>query len=178
MAGFSYKKSLAGNQQPVLVPFVIKNSVQLTVGDPVNVNTDGFADLAANNERIAGVVMGFTTKNGGQTTLTTSGTVANTTVTAASDNQTVAKVKALVCVDPFAQYELEADATLGTTTGSNLSGIYFDITGTTGAVKADENVLVGGGSNANGSQLYSIGPSPENPTTHILCSIRENEMFA
>jgi len=173
----SYRGSLNGNQQPVMDSAIILNSTALTVGDPVNTNASGYADLAATGERIAGVVVGFRQASGELITAT-SGRPNAETFTSESDNESVDQVEVLYSCDPFAIYSIQADATLAVTTGSDLKGVYFDLNGATGASRVDESTVQGGGSSGGGGQVRSMGPDPDNETTHVLVNIRESEYIA
>lgn len=178
MAGFQLIGGMEGNSRGSHWDVIIKNSTTLTKGDPINVNTDGYADLAAAGERIAGVAEGFVANDGSQLARS-SGYPDVTSYAAGSSNQTTTKAKVRIYIEPGAEYKVEADATLGTTTGSDLYGGYFDITGATGAVKIDESTVDGADASAGSSgQVYSKGPDPENPTTHLRVVIREREMTA
>lgn len=129
-----------------LEKWVILGSATVQVGDPVYIVSgcvdaaDGTADL------IYGLCVGIVDKTGIPLEVATAANYSDGTYTsstqayaAASDNATDKMVCALV--HPFDGTETlsaEADATLGTTTGSNLAGYYIDVL-TTDSTKLDES---------------------------------------
>lgn len=119
---------------------IIANSQVITTGDMVNI-VSGFADGADAGERIYGVAVGFVgglesnkgipldklvsgTDYDGTFTAGAHGTQA---YTASADNQTDKKVMVRVRIDHGMVCSNVPDATIGTTTGSNLKGNYTDL---------------------------------------------------
>jgi hypothetical protein len=127
--GFLYKRHLKGGvEMPATLEVLIANSAgPLTIGDAAQY-TSGYLTIAATTESILGVIVGFVDKNGRnifQQGVSVSGTkVGDDTYTAASDNQTVDQVKAIVNIDTDALFLNEADSTL---TQAEV-GLYFDTT--------------------------------------------------
>lgn len=144
MAGFILRnQGKFGPKIEAVDKTIILNSKTTTIGDLVHLE-DGFVDIAAAGERLWGVVVGFevggsnaTDGDGIGLENAKSGTDYDGTFTeggidvgkyvAISDNQTDKKVRAVIDVSPFAVYSNTPDATIGTTTGSNLKGNYTDI---------------------------------------------------
>lgn len=171
-ARFAY--NLAGRTSGIFRKMIIANSKTVTIGDFVH-TAAGFLDIAATGETLLGVVVGVVDANGiglDNTKVSLDGTWTSSTHTyaAASDNQTVLKVCALVDVDPFSVWSCEPDATIGTTTGSNLAGYYTDL--------ADEDEIDESTAHVTTkSQLYIWGVDPED-STRGLYSIAEHEIWA
>lgn len=138
-----------------LEKWLIINSEQIFNGGPVRISAGGISAADAVADPIYGLCRGFVA-DGGSTPLENalSGDYDGTLVdgvsyTASSDNQTDKKVQALV--EPILPGDVirgEADATLGTTTGSDKVGYYIDVL-TTDERKFDE-------SNTSTSQLQFI----------------------
>lgn len=138
--GFIYERGLyPGLSNPVILEVLIANSEgPLTVGDAVQY-TSGYLTIAATGESILGIVQGFVDNNGRnifQTGVSVTGTKSgDDTYTAASDNQTVDKVRAVVVVDSYALFQNKADSSL---TQAEI-GLYFDTT-------SDSDQITGSGS--------------------------------
>lgn len=89
MAGFSYRKNLDGSAYvPSLLNVIAKQSITFSVGDLIRIDQNGFADVAAATEAIAGVVASVVDANGKAVT-PDSGTT--DTWTTPSTNETVAQ---------------------------------------------------------------------------------------
>lgn len=126
-----YVYSLSGQTQPIMKSYVINNSATLKRGDFVRLDTNGNIIRATSTTNILGSVAGVipdagdNSESGGAYVAPDSGT--EDTWTVASDNETVAKKRALVNVDPFAVYRVDFSADIGTTSGS-VVGARFDLT--------------------------------------------------
>ena len=127
--GFVYKKNLMpGVEIPATIEVTLANSAgPLTIGDAVQW-TSGYLTIAATTEAILGILVGFRTASGENIFKTNEDHGATLsgedTLTAASDNITVHKVKGVVIVDPYALFLNTADSTL---TAAEV-GTYFDTT--------------------------------------------------
>lgn len=169
MAGFEFKYSLSGNPDAWVRQYILKNSVTYTVGDAV-VIASGFLDIATAGARLLGVLEGFVDNNGlslDHKEADFDGTLTSATQTylTASDNQTDKKVRGLVRVDPYAVYSSTPDATIGTTTGSNLQGYYTDL--------LDEDQVDESTAATTAAQLWIHGVDPDN-SSNGLYSIAEH----
>lgn len=162
---FLYRKGKTGP----LEKKIITNSAVIRVGEAVNIES-GFADSAGAGEAIYGVVAGIVGPNG--EVLRNNGASSDFDpigdYTAASDNQTVGKVSVLIQTSKDAIYSAPADATLGTTTGSNLAGYRMDHTA--GGLTLDESTAV-----TTAAQWVSHGVDPED-STKVLVSIYESQL--
>lgn len=160
---FKPKNTLEQKETKVLKRFTIANSQVLTVGDAVQL-TSGFVVPGGTTGAILGIVVDIINDNG--TPMITDGTTGAAlgsyrgTYTAASDNQTVAKVKAIVNLSTEAMYSVNLDANPGTTSGSNLVGAQFNL--------ADEDVLDESTVSTPGTQFKSFGVDPDDSTRVIV----------
>lgn len=118
------------NQAPLLRRYVIANSITVTVNDSVKLAT-GFVALGTAGALVLGHVNSISAPTG--LGVNTSGQVGagfgsyvNSFLTA-SNNQTVAQIKADVDINKFSLYAATANAAFGTTTGSNLAGYHIDL---------------------------------------------------
>lgn len=119
---------------PILRKEIIANSVVTTALDSVKLDTgngNGFLALGTAGESVFGHVMGIATNldvgvsSSGATGAELGSFVG--TYTAASDNETVAKVRGEVDISQFTLYNADVDAALGTTTGSDQAGYAIDL---------------------------------------------------
>ena len=172
--GFTPRYDLGGNSTGIRRSYIIKNSATITVGDMIQAST-GFMALAGAGGRILGCVIGLEDANhldldnAQATTGTGTWTSSTKTFIAASDNQTVDQVRAIVDVDPNTVYSGQPDAAIGTTTGSNLIGYYTDLPAASD--QPDENTAV-----TTTAQLFIWGTDPEN-TARGLYSIAEHQIY-
>ena len=124
MAGFSYRKNLDGSAYvPSLLNGIGVNSGEITVGDPVRIDNEGFISLAdAVTDGIVGIVASVVTADGIAKTYDT-GTP--DTWTLSSDNETVAKdtISYIPALPHYLWYN-DADASLT----QAMEGQFFNIT--------------------------------------------------
>lgn len=119
MAKFDYVGHLLGAPNPAVTELIIANSQTVTIGDAIK-NSGGYAAVCDANDRILGIVVGFTDKNGIDldSTLRSNydGTWTNTpgaqTYVASNDNVTDKQIKVKVIADPYALFENDADAAM------------------------------------------------------------------
>lgn len=156
---------------PVLKRAIITNSVVTTLVDSVKI-TSGFAALGTTGALVFGHVNAHVTRGG--VGLNTSGAAgaamgsyANT-YTVASDNQTVAQVAVECDISKFTLYAGTPDATLGTTTGSNLLGYHTDL--------LDEDDIDESSAVTATAQYTIMGVDQEN-TAQGVYSIYESQVF-
>jgi len=141
--GFIYKRHLTpGIETPATLEVILANSAgPITVGDAVKYNDGGYLVGCTADYAMLGICVGFVTSKGENIFKTSEdhgATLAgDDTVTAASDNVTVHKVKAVVVIDQMALFQAYADSTLGQAEcglwfdGVVIDGTYVDgVTGT------------------------------------------------
>jgi hypothetical protein len=132
----------------------------------------GFAALGTTGALVFGHLMGHVTKKGvGMETTGVSGSETGSYVgafTAASDNQTVAQIKAMCDISKFTLYTADLDAAAGTTTGSDLDGYNLDL--------ADEDDLDESSAVTTTAQYHSHGLDP-NDSTQVIVNILESQVF-
>ncbi len=162
--------SLAPYGGPVLRHEIITNSVVTTIADSVKF-ASGFVALGTAGVAVLGHVNGINDKGVGVSTSGASGAALGSfvgTFTAASDNQTVAKVRAEIDVSQFTMYSAEVDATIGTTTGSDLAGYRMDL--------VDEDTLNESSAVTTIAQYATWGLDP-NDSTQAVVNIIESSIF-
>lgn len=168
---FSVIGSLVPYGGPVLRREIITNSVVTTVMDSVKW-ASGFVALGTTGASVLGHVTGIGTDKG--VGLSSSGATGAElgsylgTYTAASNNQTVAKVRAEIDVSQFTIYSAEVDATIGSTTGSNLPGYRMDL--------ADEDTLDESTAATTTAQYGTLGLDPAN-SAQAAVYIFESQIF-
>lgn len=163
--------TLNASQAPVLRKTIITNSVVTTVNDSVKISS-GFGALGTTGALVFGHVVAHKSKlDVGLLTSGASGAEIGSyvgTFTAASDNQTVAKVTVECDVSKATLYSAENDATLGTTTGSNLLGYHIDL--------VDEDTL-DESSAVTGTAQYHIWGVDPNDSTKSIVNVYESNVF-
>lgn len=118
MAGFEYRGQINGAENPILENLIIDNSATVTVGDVITMST-GFVAVATSSSVVYGVVVGLVSDKGidlNNPHVTYGGTYTDSsnTYVAASDNETVDKVRAVVCPDPNAIWYNDSSGSLTT----------------------------------------------------------------
>lgn len=168
---FTVIGTLESHGAPVLRREVITNSVVSTVGDSVKV-ASGFIALGTAGAAVFGHLAAHADAE--QVGLTTTGATGAElgsyvgTYTAASNNQTVAQITAVCDISKKTLYSAEVDATIGTTTGSNLSMYHLDLT--------DEDTLDESTAATTSAQYLTWGVDPENSAQAVV-SIFESQVF-
>lgn len=153
---------------PLLVDRILTNSITVAVGDSVK-TASGFAALGTAGARVLGHVESLVGADG--LTPVKDGTYLGNIGEAyavASNNQTVAQVRARVDIDTCSVYKAELDAAAGTTTGSNLAGKNFDL--------VDEDTLDESTVAETTAQYYSHGLNSVD-TAKVNVNILESEVF-
>jgi hypothetical protein len=156
---------------PVLRREVITNSVVSTVGDSVKV-ASGFIALATAGDAVFGHLSSHA--DDAQVGLSTTGATGaeqgsyTNTYTAASNNQTVSQVTAVCDISKKTLYSADADAALGTTTGSDLSMYHMDLAGED---ELDESTAA-----TTSAQYLTWGVDP-NDSGNAIVSIFESQVF-
>jgi hypothetical protein len=163
--------SLNTHGAPVLRNAILANSITSTVLDSVK-TASGFAALGTTGALVLGHITSHVTKEGvGLDTTGVAGASTGSyvgTYLTASNNQTVGMVKAKVDVSKFTLYSAEVDATIGTTTGSNLDGYNMDI--------VDEDTLDESTAVTTTAQYHGWGVDPDN-TAQAVVNIYESSVF-
>lgn len=118
MAVFKYVR---GEQD--IRKILIANSAAIKVGAPVKITSGYAVPDTAGSAASLGMCIGVVDPKGKPVEDIDYGD----TFTADSDNQTVDQIYAVVNTSKRAEYEVTADATLGTTSLSNLPFTFFDI---------------------------------------------------
>jgi hypothetical protein len=190
--GFRIAKGEVNKIIPNALPFLMKDSVTFKQGSAIKLassTTVPGIDLAdATGDNVFGIVIGFLTKNnlppaidtGGYGSGTLTETPAYDQFAADSDNVLTEKTCALVILTKGLILSGNLDAAIGTTTGSDLAGNYFDIS-TSDCSQLDEDTV-----SASKATYLSIpngvgSNSPKDPavmnTTRILVKVLESEEF-
>jgi len=163
--------SLNPHGGPVLRTEILANSITVTELDSVKV-ASGFVALGTTGALVFGHVTGIATNKGvGMPSTGIAGAEFGSftgSFLTASDNQTVAKNRARVDISKQSLYSAELDATIGTTTGSNLLGYYLDIT--------DEDTLDESTAATTTAQYFNWGVDPNNSAQAIV-NIYESSVF-
>ncbi len=156
---------------PVLRREILTNSITTTVSDSVKF-ASGFVALGTAGAAVLGHVMQIGTDLGvGLSTTGVAGAELGSyvgTFLTASDNQTVAKVRAEIDISQQTMYTAEVDATIGTTTGSDLAGFRIDL--------VDEDTLDENTAATTAAQYQTWGLDPEDSTRAIV-NIFESQVF-
>ena len=156
---------------PIKQVKTLANSITVTELDSVKLSS-GFVALGTTGASVYGHVTAIRTNKGvGTETSGAAGAEMGSVVgtfTTASDNQTVAQVKAEIDISKETVYSAEVDATIGTTTGSNLPGYFMDIT--------DEDTLDESTAATTAAQYASHGVDPDD-STKATVSIFESVVF-
>lgn len=156
---------------PVLRAEIITNSTTRTVLDSVKM-ASGFVAAGTAGALVFGHINSIVTAKGvGLNTTGAAGAAMGSYVgayTTASDNQTVAQVKALCDVSKESLYSAGLTATAGTTTGSNLAMYTMDLST---AVLLDEATAL-----ATTGQYMSWGIDPNN-SSNVIVNIFESQVF-
>ena len=162
---FTTKGTLVAHGAPVLRREIITDDVVSTIGDSVKV-ASGFIALGTAGATVFGHINGHADAE--QVGLTTTGVAGAelgsyiNTYTAAATNETVAKITAVCDISKQTLYSADADAALGTTTGSDLSMYHMDLVSedeldeSTAATTAAQYLTWGVDPNDSGNAIVSI----------------------
>lgn len=168
---FIQKGSLITHGAPVLRQAILTNSIVSTQLDSLKV-TSGFLALGTAGVVVFGHMLSHETLGGvGVETSGAAGAQSGSytnTYTAASNNQTVGKVKGVCDISKFTLYSAELSATIGSTTGSNLLGYNLDLT--------DEDTLDETSAITGTAQYHNWGVDATN-TAQIMVNIKESSVF-
>lgn len=156
---------------PVIKRMIIANSITVVELDSLKL-ASGFAALGTAGALVFGHAMALSARQGAGLETTgvagaETGSYAGSFATA-SDNQTVAKVKAECDISKYTLYSEPTSGTIGTTTGSNLAGYRMDLT--------DEDTLDETSSTTSSAQYATWGVDPLNSSNAIV-NIYESQVF-
>ncbi len=156
---------------PVQISRTVANTVTITVNDSVKL-ASGFIALGTTGALVFGHVMGVGTEKGmGLNTTGVAGAQMGSfidTFATASDNQTVAKVKAVCDISKSTLYTGEMSAAIGGTTGSNLAGYFIDL--------SDEDTLLETSATTTTCQYATHGVDPSNSAQAVV-NVYESQVF-
>lgn len=156
---------------PILRKEIITNSVALVVSDSVKI-ASGFVSLGTAGKSVFGHAMGISTNQGvGLNTTGVAGSEIGSfagAYTVASDNQTVAMVRAEIDISQNTVYSAEVDVAIGTTTGSDLLGYKMDL--------IDEDTLDESSAVTTTAQYNNWGTDPIDSTKAVV-NIFESYVF-
>lgn len=163
--------SLAPWGAPVKVRRILANTAATILLDSHKMSS-GFAAAGTAGALVLGHLLAHSTEFGmGLNTTGVAGAAMGSyvgTYTAASDNQTVGKVKGEYDVSKFTLYSAEESAAIGTTTGSNLAGYTQDLT--------DANTLDESSALTTTGQYMGHGVDPSNSAQAVV-NIFESQVF-
>lgn len=164
MSGFIYKKNANPNGGRILMPFTITDSTELTIGEAVKL-TSGKLVVAGAGGALLGILESFQKADGSPVTDNGSGSDFTDTYTTSTSNT----VQGVVDVSRDSIYSVTADATLGTTTGSDLAGYNMDLV-------AASNQLDESSAATTTAQFFSYGEDPDGTaaSNSVLVSIQES----
>jgi hypothetical protein len=157
--------------------FVIKNSETIFIGGTVKLVAGAVEPADAVNDFIYGICVGIVGKNNTPYANLLSGEkgtdtfTAGTSIAVDSDNETVAGIRAkVVPLMPNDIVRAEADAALGTTTGSDEIGYYLNV------LTTDERKLDESSASETKEQFLSVG-IPDVPGNFIDVKLVEGQIF-
>lgn len=157
---------------PVLRHQILANSITVVVDDSVRFATSGFVVLGTAGASVLGHVSGISTALGlGMQSTGVAGAGFGSFVGSfltASDNQTVAMVRAEIDISLYTLYSAEVNATIGITTGSNLAGYRMDL--------VDEDTLAESTATTSTAQYATWGLDPRNSAQAVV-NILESQVF-
>ena len=145
----------------------LADSTAFTIGDAVRLNASGVLELAGAGNTVYGIIAAFIKADGSPVTDNgAGGDYTNTYTTGASNT-----VQASVDTSYDSKYSVTADATLGTTTGSDLAGYNMDVLAASDQL--DESTAT-----ANTAQFFSHGqdPDPKAATNSVIVTIQESQI--
>ena len=178
-----YKGNLLGENGRILRKFVLNASLDFQVGDVVSYVTGSltgevpleFNEVAesTSGRKVVGVIQAITTSRGVSPSDNGCGGAFVDQYRTATNNETGARVSAIVDMSPFSLYSADLDDTIGVTTGSNRAGYYLNLdTGDTNAHQLNEASAVAVGT-TGGGQFLSHGVDPED-TNNIIVNIAKS----
>ena len=165
-----FVSSLGSKEVQILQKKIITNSEDVKVGLAVLMNVDDeTVEAVLATVAVYGIIIGFEKYNGACPPLNDGdGGDFYLDYTAASDNETVEKMCALIDVSTSTKYSVDVDATLGTTGNSDQAGNMFDVVAASDEL--DESSV-----SASEGQFLSWGVDPEN-SSRLIVTINESQL--
>lgn len=150
----------------MLKEFTLKASTTFTEGDAVEL-ASGVLDVCGAGGALLGILVAIRKADGSPVTDDGAGGDFTNTYTTAASNTVVG----VVDVSTTSIYSCAADATLGTTTGSDLPGYNLDVVAASDTL--DEDTATTGT-----AQFFSLGPDPDvsAPANSLLVTIQESQL--
>ena len=164
---FIYKTNMNPNGGRILREFTLADSTTFTVGDALRLSSGKLALVGAGNA-VAGILVSIKKADGSPVTDNGAGGDYVDTYTTPSSNTVVG----VVDISKESIYSVTADATLGTTTGSNLPGYNMDVVAASDQL--DESTAV-----TTSAQFFSHGVDndPLAASNSVLVSIQESQIW-
>lgn len=175
-AGFRFRKSLYGGDLPAAQQILLDDSATFTIGDSVQVDTDGLIVVSTAGEEVLGVLVGIVNQDGINVFSTgAAGTDGSTltgddTITTSSTNSTATarKLKGEVIVDPAGAILWYNDSN-GTLAQTNLYQFF-------NGVAAGDQIDQATASDTNGQwQLVELDPDGDADASKGLFRIAESQ---
>ena len=166
MAAFRYKHNMNANGGRVLMPFTITDSTELTIGESVKLSS-GKLVVNGTGGATLGILTDIRKADGSPVTDNGAGGDFVETYTTGTSNTVVG----VVDVSKTSIYSVTADATLGTTTGSDLAGYTMDTVAASNQL--DESTAL-----TTTGTFISLGvdPDPNAPSNSVLVMIMESQL--
>lgn len=164
MAEFVYKDNLNPNGGRVLIPFTITDAQVISIGEAVKLTSGKVVTWGAGGAGL-GIVESIRNADGSAVNDDGAGGDFTGTYTAPTGNTVVA----VVDVSKDSRYSVTADATLGTTTGSNLAGYNMDLVAASNQL--DESTAA---TTAASFFSYGVDPNGDAPSNSVIVSIQES----
>ena len=166
---FVFKKNLSANSGRVIMSFPVQTTITISVGDACKFHGDAktITEGATGGAHL-GVVVALRKADGSPLTDNGAGGDYSGTYTTADSTSVYADVD----VSRDSVYSVAADATLGTTTGSDMPGYTMDTLA--GGTTLDESTAL-----TTAGTWMSLGPDPDPqaPANSVLCVLYESDLW-
>jgi hypothetical protein len=164
--GFIYKKNGNPSGGRVLMEYTLTDSSTYTIGDAMAL-ASGALDLVGAGAAVAGILVDIKKADGSPVTDDGAGGGFTDTYTTPASNTVVGTID--IALDSI--YSVTADATLGTTTGSDLAGYNMDVVAASDQLDESTSLTTTG-------QFFSYGIDPDGTaaSNSVLVSIQESQI--
>lgn len=163
---FVYKDNGDANGGRILREFVITNASVISVGEAVKLSSGKLVTWGTGGAGL-GIVAAIRKLDGSPVTDNGAGGDFTGTYTAGAAEDVVA----VVDCSTTSRYSAVQDATLGTTTGSGLSG--YNVDATADSLGLDESSTV---STTASFFIWGVDPDPAAPANSVIVSIQESQV--
>jgi hypothetical protein len=166
---FIFKKNLVANSGRILMSFPVTTTITISVGDSCEFVGDALTVTEdAGSGAALGVVVGLRKADGSPLTDNGAGGDFSGTYTTTDSTSVYAEVD----VSRESVYSVAADATLGTTTGSDMPGYTMDCVA--GGTTLDESTA-----QTTAGTYMSLGPDPDPsaPDNSVLVMLYESDLW-